>query len=149
AHRIGLSLEPDIHTLKSIQRNWVLFVPHAVFLVILTLYSVRTYNRNFDWQSDVTLGESTLSVAPKSFRSYGKLAEAYYQTDPIYKIDRIIELAEAGIRIIDPLPNSENRSKSYLTLGIYYGLKGERAATRDASGYLIMNERTREWFEKS
>jgi tetratricopeptide (TPR) repeat protein len=146
---IGLSLELDIHTFKGIQRNWLRFVPHALFLVILMLYSIRTYNRNFDWQSDVTLGESTMSVSPKSFRSYGKLAEAYYQTDPVYKIDRIIELGEAGIRIIDPLPNSENRSKSYLTLGIYYGLKGERAATRDASGFLIMNERTREWFEKS
>jgi tetratricopeptide (TPR) repeat protein len=146
---IGLSLELDINIFKNIQRNWFRFLPHAVFLVILTLYSVRTYNRNFDWQSDVTLGESTMAVSPKSFRSYGKLAEAYYQTDPIYKIDRIIELGEAGIHIIDPLPNSENRSKSYLTLGIYYGLKGERAATRDASGFLIMNERTREQFEKS
>jgi tetratricopeptide (TPR) repeat protein len=146
---IGLSLELDIRTFRSTKKNWIALVPPAVFLVILALYSVRTYNRNIDWQSDVTLGESTMSAAPKSFRSYGKLAEAYYQSDPISKIDRIIELAEAGIRIIDPLPNSENRSKSYLTLGIYYGLKGERAATRDASGFLIMNERTREWFEKS
>jgi tetratricopeptide (TPR) repeat protein len=146
---LGLSLELDITAFKSIKRNWKRLVPHAAFLLILALYSVRTYNRNFDWQSDVTLGESTISAAPKSFRSYGKLAEAYYQTDPIYKIDRIIELAEAGVRIIDPLPNSENRSKSYLTLGIYYGLKGERVATRDASGFLIMNESTREWFEKS
>ena len=146
---MGLSLELEINTFKNVRRNWLRFAPHAVFLLILALYSVRTYNRNFDWQSDVTLGESTLSAAPNSFRSYGKLAEAYYQADPLYKIDRIIELGEAGIRIIDPLPNSENRSKSYLTLGIYYGFKGERAATRDPSGFLIMNERTREWFEKS
>jgi len=147
--RAGLTLELDINTFKNIKRTWLRFVPHAVLLVILALYSIRTYNRNFDWQSDVTLGESTIAVSPQSFRSYGKLAEAYYQADPIYKIDRIIELGEAGIRIIDPLPNSENRSKSYLTLGIYYGLKGERAATRDASGLLMMNDRTREWFEKS
>ena len=146
---IGLSLELEINTFTNAGRNWLRFAPHAVFLLILVLYGVRTYDRNFDWRSDVTLGESTMSAAPNSFRSYGKLAEAYYQADPLSNIDRIIALGEAGIRIIDPLPNSENRSKSYLTLGIYYGFKGERAATRDASGFLIMNERTREWFEKS
>jgi tetratricopeptide (TPR) repeat protein len=52
------------------------------------------------------------------------------------------------VAIIDPLPNSENGSPTYMTLGIYYGLKGELAATR-SNGLLLMNDRTRAWYEKS
>ena len=146
ARRAGATLELDR---DSIRRPWPKLVPHAVLVMILVLYGVRAYTRNFDWRSDVTLAESAMKVSPRSFRSYGKLAEAYYQADPIGNVDRVIELGKKGVEIIDPLPNHENGIPSYLTLGIYYGLKGERVSTRTADGLLLMNDQTREWYEKS
>lgn len=131
------------------RRRWPRFALRALVFVIMVLYGVRTYVRNFDWRNDVTLAESALKASPRSFRSFGKLAEAYYQADPLKNVDRIIELGKQGIEIIDPLPNQENGSVSYLALGTYYGLKGERTATRTDDGYLVMSDRTKEWFEKS
>jgi tetratricopeptide (TPR) repeat protein len=146
ARRLGgtLELSPE-----SFKRPWPRLLPHAVLLLITVLYAFRTYHRNFDWRSDVSLAEAAMKVSPGSFRAYGKLAEAYYQADPINNVDRIIELANKGVAIVDPLPNHENGIASYLTLGIYYGLKGERLSTRSGNGMLMMNDQSRAWFEKS
>jgi tetratricopeptide (TPR) repeat protein len=143
--QFGSTLEFDA---GSIKHPWPRLAPHAVIVVILILYGSRSYARNYDWRSDITLGEAAMEASPRSFRSYAKLAEAYYQADPYGELDHAIELAQKGVAIIDPLPNSENGSPTYMTLGIYYGLKGELAATR-SNGLLLMNERTRTWYEKS
>ena len=143
--KIGMTLELDA---SSIKPPWPRLLPLGAILVILILYGSRSYARNHDWHSDITLGESAMAASPRSFRSYAKLAEAYYQADPYSELDHAIELARKGVEIIDPLPNSENGSPTYMTLGIYYGLKGELAATR-TNGLLLMNDRTRAWYEKS
>jgi tetratricopeptide (TPR) repeat protein len=143
--KFGTTLELDA---SSIKHPWPRLVPQVAILVILILSGTRSYARNNDWRSDITLGESAMAASPRSFRSYAKLAEAYYQADPYTELDHAIELAQKGVAIIDPLPNSENGSPTYMTLGIYYGLKGELAATR-SNGLLLMNDRTRAWYEKS
>ena len=146
ARRFGATLELDR---KTIRQAWPRLVPNVALLLVLILYGVRGYVRNFDWRNDVTLAQSAVKVSPRSFRTYGKLAEAYYQADPVSNADRIIELGKKGLEIIDPLPNEENGTPSYVTLGIYYGFKGERVATRSAQGLLLMNDQTREWYQKS
>ena len=85
-------------------------------------------------QAGTSCRDSGDPASPASFRSYAKLAEAYYQADPFGELDHAIELAQKGVAIIDPLPNSENGSPTYMTLGIYYGLKGELAATPIRTG---------------
>jgi hypothetical protein len=146
ASRFGTSLEFDRDNLRH---SWPRLVPHAVFFLILLLCGVRSYVRNFDWQSDVTISQSAIESSPNSFRGYFLLAFAYYDSNPIEKIDRIIELAERGIAILDPLPNEENYSRMYLRLGMYYGMKGESTETRNADGSLTVNDSAHEWFEKS
>jgi tetratricopeptide (TPR) repeat protein len=143
--KIGTTLELDA---SNIKRQWSRFMPHGAIVLTLILYGSRSYARNYDWRSDTTLGESAMAASPRSFRSYAKLAEAYYQADPAGELDHAIDLAKKGVAIIDPLPNRENGSPTYMTLGIYYGLKGEQAATR-ANGLLLMNDQTRAWYEKS
>jgi tetratricopeptide (TPR) repeat protein len=129
--------------------SWPRLLPHGVLLAIVVLFGVRTYVRNLDWRSDVTLAESAVRNSPGSFRSYGTLAEAYHQSDPINKIDRIIEVAEKGIAILEPLPNIENGSSSYMAMGIYYALKGDSVAGRNPDGSLMITSAARSWFEKS
>ena len=146
ARRIGATLELDR---SSIQQPWPRLVPHAVILAILVLYGFRTYNRNFDWRSDVALAQSAIKASPNAFRSYQTLAFAYYERDPTSRIDRIIELGETGVRILDPLSNTENNSRTYLDLGIYYGVKGETSAGRTADGSVLVTETTRQWYRKS
>jgi tetratricopeptide (TPR) repeat protein len=128
---------------------WPRLVPHGVFLAILILYGFRTYNRNFDWRSDITLAQSAMKESPQSFRGYFSLARAYFELDRIGRIDQVIELGETGLRMVDALPNTENSSVMYLHQGIYYGMKGETVATRTPQGLLMMNEKTQGWYEKS
>jgi tetratricopeptide (TPR) repeat protein len=146
SRRIGTSLDlaPEI-----IKRPWPRLVPHAVLLLILVLCGFRTYNRNFDWRSDMTLAQSAVKVVPRSFRGYQMLAFGYYETDPVGKIDRILELGETGVRILEPLSPQENTSRMYLHMGIYYGMKGEMSAGRNPDGSLIANDTTRAWYRKS
>lgn len=146
SRRIGSTLELDR---ESLRHPWPRLVAPALFAVILTLFGIRTYVRNFDWRSNLTIAESELKESPRSFRGYDSLAQAYYELDPVGKLDRIIELEETSVAILDPLTNEQNGSKSFMMLGIYYGLKGERAATRNTEGLLVMNERTRPWYEKA
>jgi tetratricopeptide (TPR) repeat protein len=143
---MGTTLEFDRGAFKQ---PWPRLLPHATLLLILILYGVRAYERNFDWRSDVTLAQATIKAAPQGFRSYDKLAEAYHETDPILKVDQSIELTERAIAILDPLPDNENSSRSYLSLGIYYALKGDTAATRNADGSMTVNEIARGWYQKS
>jgi protein O-mannosyl-transferase len=146
ARRIGATLEFDR---ESFRRPWPRLLPHVASASILILFGMRTYARNFDWRSNLTIAESELKESPQSFRGYDSLAEAYYELDPVGKIDRLIELSETAVSILDPLPNEQNGSRSYMMLGIYYGLKGERAATRNSEGLLVMNDKTRIWYEKA
>lgn len=125
------------------------FAFHALFAVVLIALGVRTYYRNFDWRSDMTLAQSAVKEAPQAFRGYQNLAFAYYEIDPTTSIDRIIELAEKGVSILDPLPPQENTSRMYLHMGMYYGIKGEMNAPRNPDGSVVMNDSTRGWFEKA
>jgi tetratricopeptide (TPR) repeat protein len=146
AHRFGATLELDG---GSLSRPWPRLAPHAAILMILILFGVRTYNRNFDWRSDMTLAESARKESPRSFRSYQVLAFGYYEIDPTTSLDRSIELGETAVGILEPLPPKENSSRTYLDLGIYYGTKAERTATRNPDGSLLLNDRAHDWLEKS
>jgi tetratricopeptide (TPR) repeat protein len=145
ARRMGLTLDCDDSSLK---RPLPRLAPQALFLIILVLYGLRTYARNFDWRSDISLEESAVNAAPRSHRNYTGLAEAYYQEDPLGNTDRIVKLAESGVAIVDSLPDKENSGFSYMMLGIYYGAKGQGSATRTANG-LVMNDYALEWFQKA
>jgi tetratricopeptide (TPR) repeat protein len=125
------------------------FAAPAVFAVMLIPCGIRTYYRNFDWRSDITLAQSAIKASPNAFRSYQNLAFALYEIDPTTSVDRIIELAEKGTGILDPLPPAENTSRMYLHMGMYYGIKGEMNAPRNPDGSVVMNESTRSWFEKA
>jgi hypothetical protein len=77
ARRIGTTLEFDR---QSFRRPWPRLLPHVAFAVILVLFGMRTYARNFDWRSNLTIAESELKESPQSFRGYDSLAEAYYDS---------------------------------------------------------------------
>lgn len=144
--RIGTSVELDR---ASIARPWPRLAPPVLLLLILIFYSARGYARNRDWRSDVTLAESAIKSTPGSFRPHQTLAFAHYETNPTGNIDRIIELGETAVAILETLPNTESTSRPYLDVGIYYGMKGEVGVRRNADGSPIMNDATRRWYRKS
>lgn len=77
------------------------------------------------------------------------VAFGYYELDPALRIDRILELGEKGLGILEPLSPEENSSRMYLHMGIYYGMKGDMSSARNADGSVIVNDTTRAWYKKS
>jgi tetratricopeptide (TPR) repeat protein len=132
-----------------VKPEWQRWAPYGLLVLVLIACGDRAYARNFDWRSDVTLGESALKSSPRSFRSYGKLAEAYAQQSLTENVDRLLDLAKKSVAIIDPLPDNENGSTSYLVLGTYLGLKGQMTATRTPEGAFVINPQSKGWFQKS
>jgi tetratricopeptide (TPR) repeat protein len=127
----------------------------AVFLVGLAMvaFGTRTYLRNFDWRSDVTLWTNAAQACPDSFKTHKSLAYALYEVDPQLTLygDRIIDEAEKSVAIMEkqPLPDSLKATVSYLHLGVYYRVRGDGLAQLAADGQLIPTEQSKSYYQKS
>ncbi|HMB96726.1 MAG TPA: tetratricopeptide repeat protein, partial [Tepidisphaeraceae bacterium] len=113
-------------------------VGRAVAIVFLSATTVacayRTYLRNIDWQSDLSLWTSAQQVCPQDFRCYQSLAFALYLQNPTANIDRMISLDEQAIPIVDPLPDYLNSSQLYTHLGLFYSIKGDLLGEKTSAG---------------
>ncbi|MBV8782216.1 MAG: hypothetical protein JO353_12540 [Phycisphaerae bacterium] len=125
---------------------------------------VRTYLRNQDWLSDLTLWASAIKVSAVSFRSYQSGAFALFEqlntreADGYYKaneaahledIDNIIATAEKAKPIVDVLPPKLNSSRLYLHLGMYYTTKADFLAHRGPDGLVLPNDVSLDWYRKA
>ncbi|WP_428937262.1 tetratricopeptide repeat protein [Fontivita pretiosa] len=140
---------------------WHRFVAGSLLTLLVCVYGVRAWFRNFAWESDVTLWEAARQVADRSFRTYQSLAFAYYEqyvektvkgTPPKQlegEIDRMIATAERAKPIVDVLPNHLNSSRLYLHLGMYYSLKGDLYTERRPDGSQVITSEARKWFQKA
>lgn len=117
--------------------------------IVVALLAARTYVRNYDWFSDVTLWRSAQKVSPRSFRCYQSLAFALFEQHQQRNIDEMIAVAEAALPIVDKLPDEWNSSRLYLHLGMYYQIKGDMLAAAAGEGQTTPSEAGRPWYEKS
>ena len=125
-------------------------VTGAVLGLIVLACGVRTYDRNVDWENDVTLWSHDVRVCPDSFKTHKSLAFALYERDgqknpPDYPdIDRIIEEGEKSRAVLEkrPLSALNRASIVYLHLGAYYQIKGNIVARQNPDAARI-------WYQKS
>jgi hypothetical protein len=121
----------------------------ALALMVIAC-SVRSYQRNFDWENDVQLWTQAIQVCPKSFKTHKSLAYALYERDQNRKppafpdMDQIIQEGEKAAAIIDepPLPPVYRASIVYLHLGAYCRIKGDLLAPTDPNA-------AHTWYQKS
>jgi tetratricopeptide (TPR) repeat protein len=113
--------------------------------VIVIVFAVRTFLRNFDWDNDIALWSKAAQACPDSFKSHKSLAFALYEKmDPAGRdIDRIIEEGERAAEITD------RAQIVFLHLGAYYRIKGDLLAQRAADGSLIPSPEGAKFYEKS
>jgi len=97
----------------------------VLFLALLAC-SFRTWERNPDWENDLTLADSTVRASPRSFKAHLLLARALYGADARRSnLDRVIEEGERTVALLDALPDSRNVWAVYREVGGYYLLKGD------------------------
>ena len=110
--------------------------PIIVVALVVVGFSYRTWTRNTDWQSDVTLWTSAVHAVPASAKAHRALAEALYDSDPTHaNIDQVIAEAEQSLSLLSAVPDQLNSFHSYRQAGAYDLDKADelrRAAQGDA-----------------
>lgn len=102
----------------------------AVVAIALALAG-RTFLRNRDWQSDVTLWTATIADTPRSAKAHRALAEAIYTADPQrQQIDRVISEAEMATALLSSLPDERNDYQSFRQAGAF---RIDRAHARESA----------------
>ena len=77
----------------------------AAICVAVTLLAVRSWVRNSDWKTEVSLWTSAVRSSPRSFKAHQGMADALYESDPAHaSLDRVIEESDKSIAILDTLP---------------------------------------------
>jgi tetratricopeptide (TPR) repeat protein len=103
---------------------------YALLGLITLLYAARTWNRNRDWNSDLTLGESAVRQSPDSYKSHKLLANALFEKDG--PTPRVLQEAEKSLSILDPLPPARRNADTYRRAASWYIAKGDRASLQRA-----------------
>jgi len=140
------------------------WLPYIAALVVVGLFSLRSYDRNFDWKDDIALFTSGVRECPLSFRCYQSLAFAYLeelgkvppqeQRPPVspkveQMIDRLYQTAEGALPIVDVLPPDKDSSRLYLHLGMYYTRKADSLCMVARDGTPIDNDESRLWLSRA
>jgi protein O-mannosyl-transferase len=94
--------------------------------VVVGSFAVRTWIRNNDWQSDVSLWTATAQASPRSFKAHRGLAEALYEADPTHaNLNRVVAEIEQAIGALDSLDAGRNDAKTFRLAGGYYLERGD------------------------
>jgi len=94
--------------------------------VVVGGFAVRTWIRNNDWQSDVSLWTATAQASPRSFKAHRGLAEALYEADPTHaNLNRVVAEIEQAIGALDSLDAGRNDAKTFRLAGGYYLERGD------------------------
>jgi tetratricopeptide (TPR) repeat protein len=117
------------------------FVEVALAILVL-MYGCRTWIRNPQWTSELTLASADVRTVPESFRIHEMLAHALSVEDAKANIDEVIRHQEIAWRILRPVPANLGYQQAPANLGGYYIAKGDMmggAATSEG----------RAWYEKA
>jgi hypothetical protein len=100
----------------------------ACMIVAMAGLAVRTRARNPDWESNVTLSQAAVRSSPGSYKAHLQVADALFRLEPEHRnLGKIMEEAERGLSIIDPLPDKLNEWTAYKQVAEYYRIKRQYA----------------------
>jgi hypothetical protein len=109
---------------------------------IVAVLGVRTWVRNPDWRSEVSLWTSAVSAAPNSFKTHGALAEALYNADPTRgNLPQVIAEKEKSLALLEGVPDPaavslphREAATYYLEFGDWLVEQGHAAASPEVGG---------------
>ena len=100
-------------------------VPRVAFLALATMivvaFGARTWVRNPDWASDVTLWRAAVVAEPSSAKAHHALAEALYDADATHaNLELVMAEAQRAVAILNPLPDDRNFFQAFRQAGAYH-----------------------------
>jgi tetratricopeptide (TPR) repeat protein len=120
-HGVARSAEADRPASAALKR-----CATFVLLCVVAGLAVRTWLRNNDWRSDVSLWTATVQTSPRSFKAHRGLAEGLYEADPAHaNLNRVVAEIEQAIGALDSLDAGRNDAKTFRLAGGYYLEQGD------------------------
>ena len=114
------------------ERTGIRWLATAVLLAAVLGLAVRTWERNPDWDNNLTLAESEVLAVPGSFKAHLMLSRALYDADSRSNLERAIREGERAVAVLDSLPDDRNTWSAYRQLAGYYLVKGDRTSAKIA-----------------
>lgn len=110
-------------------------LPPVLLCAIAAGFAVRTWIRNQDWQTNLTVAAAGVQACPNSFKLHRLLAMALFESDPAHSnLDQVIAEEEKALALLDPLPDARNRPDAYRAAGYHYLLKAGTPDRGSAQG---------------
>ena len=104
-------------------------VPPVVLGLITAGFAVRTWLRNADWKTDLTIATADVRVSPNSFKLHRLLASSLFESDPAHSnIDQVLAEQEKSVALLDSLPAQLSPADVYRQAGYYYLVKGDQVS---------------------
>ena len=105
------------------------FAPVIAGVIVIAL-AVRTFARNPDWNSDLTLGRANVQAVPASYKSHKLLANALFESHA--PIDQVLAEGEKMLATLQPLPPLHDNADSWRRAANWYLSKGDPASVHRA-----------------
>lgn len=103
----------------------------GVAVLLVLAWGGRTFARNPDWTSDVTLWRATVRTAPASAKAHRALAEALYDADPTHaNLDEVMASADRAAALLEAVPDEQNTYQTFRQAGAYYLDKANQVVAR-------------------
>jgi tetratricopeptide (TPR) repeat protein len=107
------------------------FVPALVLGLVTAGFAVRTWARNLDWKTDLTIASADIHVSPDSYKLHRLLASSLFESDPAHtNIERVIAEQERSVAIVDSMPPQFRPRDVYRQAGLYYLVEGDQLRGR-------------------
>ena len=97
----------------------------VVLAVVVTLFAVRAFVRNFAWKDNFALTSADVRSAPGGFRVHNNLAKELFERDPVHNLDAAIRQEEMSWNIVASLPPEQVPTVAPYNLAAFYRYKGD------------------------
>ncbi len=92
----------------------------AVVGVLVALLTARTWARNADWNSEVSIWHAAVEVVPRSFKAHQGYADALYESDPDRSnLADVVAHSHRSAEILATLPDHQSVSRVYRLAAVY------------------------------
>jgi tetratricopeptide (TPR) repeat protein len=104
--------------------------------VLLAALAVRTFARNADWKSNLTLSAAAVDAQSRSYKAHLLLAESLFSADQKHsRIAEAVAEADRSVSLIAPLSNADSPVEPYRAAALYHFIQGlARENGRPVSG---------------
>jgi hypothetical protein len=122
---------------RAVMRSVPVRAQGAILALVCAALAVRTYMRNADWATDLTIWSSAVQASPASYKAHVNYA-SFLGGPQGRNLEGVIVEMERSLAILEPVPDGNNSARTWASAGFCYRVMGDRSGPAG-----------RPWYEKA